>query len=185
MRRWINWGAGFLAVFFPLTFIAGLINNLRSNEPVDPVVATVWVILAIGYFSLMKVLGAWNEEAWDDMGGGRKTILFLLAFPGMILVIGSVIGLISFLVFLSAVPAAAKDAVKIGSDAAGPLVPAPPDVAHVYEAGFGATEVCLPDAFNTQPVWRVRFVSSWTPGAIPVHEVRTGTPEAKPIRKVR
>lgn len=40
------------------------------------------VLVFAGYFFLLKYLGAWSsQEAWEEMGGGRKFALFLVALP--------------------------------------------------------------------------------------------------------
>lgn len=113
MRKLINYGAGILAVSLGLLVVLCIVETVvlvvrGSNAFDNPTVASfipmallISVALLLGYYFLMKKLGTWNEAAWYTMSRGRKTVLFLLALPGIIEGIGPIILLAIVWVFMA------------------------------------------------------------------------------------
>jgi hypothetical protein len=135
------------------------------------------------YILILLLLGAWSsEETWEKMAGWRKAVLFVVALPAYV---ASVLFTIGLVLFALGTGDAAKEAVKIGSQAAGPLTPSSGSYTEVYEAssGFGATPVYPARASDACP-WRVRFVPKGTFGAAPVYRADSITPGARAIQEV-
>lgn len=86
MRKLINLGAGFVVAEFVIDCLAFLVSIFFSPGNAGGNIA-FFIFSAgfgVGYFLLMKKLGAWNEAAWYTMSNGRKTVVFLLALPGIL-----------------------------------------------------------------------------------------------------
>lgn len=81
MRRFIKFAATFYLIVYPIILILMLfLPNLGFSGS--------WFLTALvlaGYFLLLKFLGAWSsQKEWEEMGGGRKFALFLVALPVII-----------------------------------------------------------------------------------------------------
>lgn len=125
MRKLIDFGAGFtvawliLGIIISTISLVGVVVGSASNGGIGVGVIITGIVvtvgLIVGYFFLMKKLGVWNESAWYTMSGGRKTALFLLVLPGLLVSIIFIIILAIFGVFSETAGEALKRA-KFRSD---------------------------------------------------------------------
>jgi hypothetical protein len=46
--------------------------------------AIFFLVVGVIYYALFRLLGGWNPATWDGPNEGKKTLLFLLGVPGLI-----------------------------------------------------------------------------------------------------
>lgn len=93
LKRFGTLGAAVWLIFLGIISIVEIILLIIAKKPAERSqdLTTLIVVVVIGliYYSAFRLLGGWRTSTWDSPNEGRKTLLFIIGLPG--LVVGAVV----------------------------------------------------------------------------------------------
>ena len=88
MRRFATLGASIWLIFLGILVIVEFILVLVTKNPAARALylsgLIFFVIFGLIYYLAFRFLGGWNISTWEGTDSGKKTLLFIIGLPGLI-----------------------------------------------------------------------------------------------------